>query len=91
MELPLWMTVEQYHKYCRPFYPTWDDDFCVQLMEEFQLPADRKLRNLSSGMRMKAALIGGIAYRPKLVILDVLFFPDSIPSFAMNLFAASSA
>ncbi|MDA7920821.1 ABC transporter ATP-binding protein [Verrucomicrobiales bacterium] len=79
MELPLWMTVEQYHKYCRPFYPTWDDDFCVQLMEEFQLPADRKLRNLSRGMRMKAALIGGIAYRPKLVILDVLFFRTRSP------------
>ena len=73
MELPLWMTVEQYHNYCRPFYPTWDDEFCQQLMEEFQLPPDRKLRNLSRGMRMKAALIGGIAYRPKLVILDEPF------------------
>ncbi|MEM9016711.1 MAG: ABC transporter ATP-binding protein [Verrucomicrobiota bacterium] len=73
MELPLWMTVEQYLKYCRPFYPTWDDEFSAQLMEEFQLPHDRKLRNLSRGMRMKAALVGGIAYRPKLVILDEPF------------------
>lgn len=73
MELPLWMTVEQYHSYCRPFYSTWDEEFCAQLTEEFQLPRDRKLRNLSRGMRMKAALIGSIAYRPKLVILDEPF------------------
>lgn len=73
MELPLWMTVQQYLNYCRPFYPTWDDSFSERLVEEFQLPPDRKLRNLSRGMRMKAALIGGIAYRPKLVILDEPF------------------
>ncbi|MEM9282519.1 MAG: ABC transporter ATP-binding protein [Verrucomicrobiota bacterium] len=73
MELPLWMTVKRFIDYCRPFYPTWDDEFCQQLLEEFQLPMDRKLRNLSRGMRMKAALIGGIAYRPKLVILDEPF------------------
>lgn len=65
--------MKQFIDYCRPFYPTWDDDFCKQLLEEFQLPLDRKLRNLSRGIRIKAALIGGIAYRPKLVILDEPF------------------
>lgn len=73
MELPLSMTVQQYMKYCRPFYPTWDPAMEEQLLEEFQLPRDRKLRQLSRGMRMKAALIGGIAYRPHLVILDEPF------------------
>ncbi|MEM7697869.1 MAG: ABC transporter ATP-binding protein [Verrucomicrobiota bacterium] len=73
MELPLWMTVGRFIKYCRPFYPTWDDQFCNQLLREFGLPLDRKLRHLSRGMRMKAALLGGIAYRPKLVVLDEPF------------------
>lgn len=73
MEMPLGMTVMGFLDYCRPFYPSWDDDFAAQLLEEFQLPTDRKLRHLSRGMRMKAALIGGIAYRPKLVILDEPF------------------
>ncbi len=73
MELPLWMTVKSFLDYCRPFYPSWDQAFAEQLLEEFQLPLDRKLRNLSRGMRMKAALIGGIAYRPELVVLDEPF------------------
>lgn len=73
MELPLWMTVKSFLNYCQPFYPDWDNEFALQLLEEFQLPLDRKLRNLSRGMRMKAALIGGIAYRPKLVVLDEPF------------------
>ncbi len=73
MELPLWMTVKQFMNYSRPFYPSWDDAFAAQLLEEFQLPLDRKLKNLSRGMRMKAALVGGIAYRPGLVILDEPF------------------
>ncbi|MEO0414942.1 MAG: ABC transporter ATP-binding protein, partial [Verrucomicrobiota bacterium] len=59
MELPLWMTVKSFLNYCRPFYPDWDQSFAEQLVEEFKLPLDRKLRNLSRGMRMKAALIGG--------------------------------
>ena len=70
MELPLWMTVGKFLDYCRPFYPGWDEKFCQQLVDEFQLSLDRKLKHLSRGMRMKAALIGGIAYRPELVILD---------------------
>lgn len=73
MELPLWMTVGRFMKYCKPFYPTWDDSFADKLLKEFQLPLDRKLKHLSRGMRMKAALVGGIAYRPKLVILDEPF------------------
>lgn len=73
IELPLWMTVQRFIDYCRPFYPTWDEGFAKQLLEEFQLPLDRKLRNLSRGMRMKAALVGGIAFRPELVILDEPF------------------
>lgn len=73
MELPLWMTVWKFLDYCRPFYPGWDEKFCQQLIDEFRLPLDRKLKHLSRGMRMKAALIGGIAYRPELVILDEPF------------------
>ena len=73
MELPLWMTVRGFLKYCRPFYPEWDEDFANRLVKEFELPLNRKLRKLSRGMRMKAALIGGIAYRPKLVVLDEPF------------------
>jgi ABC-2 type transport system ATP-binding protein len=73
MELPLWMRVEQFLDYCRPLYSTWDRSFEQSLMRQFDLPAKTKLRDLSRGMRMKAALLSSLAYRPKLVVLDEPF------------------
>jgi ABC-2 type transport system ATP-binding protein len=72
-ELPLWMSVRQLLDYCRPFYPTWDRDLERTLLAQFALPEDRKLKHLSRGMLMKAALLSSLAYRPKLLILDEPF------------------
>ncbi len=71
--LPAWMTVRQLLDYCRPFYPTWDRDLEARLLRQFDLPETRKLRHLSRGMRMKAALLSSLAYRPKLLVLDEPF------------------
>ncbi|HVT71655.1 MAG TPA: ABC transporter ATP-binding protein [Lacunisphaera sp.] len=72
-KLPLWMTVRQLLDYCRPFYPTWDRDLEKKLLRQFELPEDRKLRHLSRGMLMKAALLSVLPYRPKLLVLDEPF------------------
>ena len=71
--LPDWMTVDRFLRYCRPMYPTWDDAFCERLLEQFDLPRDQKLKNLSRGMKMKAALLSSLVYRPRLVVLDEPF------------------
>jgi ABC-2 type transport system ATP-binding protein len=57
----------------RPFYPTWDRALEQQLVRQFDLPLDRKLRHLSRGMRMKAAFASSLAYRPSLIVLDEPF------------------
>ena len=67
------MRVDTYLDYLRPFYPTWDRDLERDLVRQFALPLDRKLRELSRGMRMKAALAGSLAYHPKLIVLDEPF------------------
>jgi ABC-2 type transport system ATP-binding protein len=72
-EMPEWMTVDYFLRYLRPFYPTWDDALADDLVRQFELPRDRKLRQLSRGMRMKAALASSLAYRPELVVLDEPF------------------
>jgi ABC-2 type transport system ATP-binding protein len=72
-QLPLWMTVRQLLDYCRPFYPTWDRALEKNLLAQFALPEDRKLKHLSRGMLMKAALLSSLAYRPKLLVLDEPF------------------
>jgi ABC-2 type transport system ATP-binding protein len=72
-ELPVWMTVGYLMRYLKPFYPTWDDARAAQLLRQFDLPLDRKLRHLSRGMSMKAALASSLAFRPRLLVLDEPF------------------
>jgi ABC-2 type transport system ATP-binding protein len=72
-QLPLWMSVRELLDYCRPFYPAWDRALERTLLDKFDLPLDRKLRHLSRGMLMKAALLSSMAYRPKLLVLDEPF------------------
>lgn len=72
-ELPLWMTLEYFLRYCRRFYPGWDPGLCEELLRRLELPPQRKLKHLSRGMRMKAALLSSIVYRPKLLVLDEPF------------------
>jgi ABC-2 type transport system ATP-binding protein len=72
-KLPLWMTVAELLAYCRPFYAMWDDDLCRKLIDEFDLPTGVKLARLSRGMRVKAALVSSLAYRPRLLVLDEPF------------------
>ena len=72
-QMPEWMTVGALLNYLRPFYPTWDASLEAELVKQFDLPRGRKLRQLSRGMRMKAALASSLAYHPKLIVLDEPF------------------
>jgi ABC-2 type transport system ATP-binding protein len=72
-ELPEGMTVGGMLDYFRAFYPTWDRTLEQQLVRQFDLPLQRKLKHLSRGMRMKAAFASSLAYRPPLIVLDEPF------------------
>jgi len=72
-EMPDWMTVGYFLDYLKPFYPAWDDARADELVKQFQLPRDRRLRHLSRGLRIKAALASSLAYHPRLLVLDEPF------------------
>ena len=72
-DLPDGMTVGGMLDYLRGFYPQWDRELEQQLVRQFDLPRDRKLKQLSRGMRMKAAFASSLAYRPALLVLDEPF------------------
>jgi len=72
-KLPQWMTVQQLIDFCKPMYPTWDDDFCAHLLRQLDLKTDCKIRSMSRGMKVKAALLSSLAYRPELLVLDEPF------------------
>jgi ABC-2 type transport system ATP-binding protein len=72
-DIPGSMTVGTYVAYLRPFYPTWDRTLEAELLDQLHLPPERKVENLSHGMRMKMALACALPFRPKLLILDEPF------------------
>jgi ABC-2 type transport system ATP-binding protein len=72
-EIPGWMTLADLLDYCAPLYPTWDKAFAEDLRRRLDLPARRRLKEFSRGMRMKAALLSSLAYRPRLLVLDEPF------------------
>jgi len=69
-DLPTWMTVQQYLDYLAPFYPHWQ---LGDLVTRLDLPLNRKLKHLSRGMLMKAALASVLAFSPQLIVMDEPF------------------
>jgi ABC-2 type transport system ATP-binding protein len=72
-DMPSRLTVEEYVTYLRPFYPTWDRDLEASIARQLRMPLERKIGDLSHGMRMKMALMCALPYRPKLLVLDEPF------------------
>src|SRR5580704_3080573 len=55
-DMPGALTVAEYLDYLRPFYPTWDRELEASIRRQLRLPPERKIRDLSHGMRMKMSL-----------------------------------
>lgn len=72
-DMPGRLTAGQYLNYLRPFYPTWDRELERSILSDLRLPMERKIRELSHGMRLKLALACALPFRPKLLILDEPF------------------
>ncbi|MEN6521760.1 MAG: ABC transporter ATP-binding protein [Armatimonadota bacterium] len=65
-----WMSVDEIIRFCRRFYPSWDDSFVSELKTRYELSGESKIGELSRGTRGKLALLLAMAYRPELLILD---------------------
>lgn len=55
---------------CKGLALHWNDDFFGHLMEMFRLPMERKVKELSGGMRAQLNLALAMAIDPELLILD---------------------
>jgi ABC-2 type transport system ATP-binding protein len=65
-----YMTVEQTIRFAASFYSDWRSDVAGNLLREFELPRDRKVKHLSKGTRTKLALLLAFSRNPQLLILD---------------------
>jgi ABC-2 type transport system ATP-binding protein len=69
-ELYPYMTVEGIIRFTRPFFPKWRDDLEQRYLKMFELPAKKKIPDLSKGMRSKLMLLLAISRGADLLILD---------------------
>ena len=63
-------TLAWHMNFLRPIYPRWDQAYAESLLERFDLKPQQKIKGLSHGQRVKAALLLALARRPRLLVLD---------------------
>jgi ABC-2 type transport system ATP-binding protein len=64
------MTLGWHINFMKSIYASWDDTYAQLLLKRFGLHAAQKIKGLSHGQRVKAALLLVFARRPKLLVLD---------------------
>src|SRR6056297_1157273 len=65
-----WMTVERIGWFTSAFYPTGFQANYEELIRQFEVPVERKIKQLSKGQRAKVALALAVAHEPELLLLD---------------------
>lgn len=63
-------TLAWHMDFLRPIYPRWDQSYAESLARRFDLKPQQKIKGLSHGQRVKAALLLALAKRPRLLVLD---------------------
>jgi ABC-2 type transport system ATP-binding protein len=63
-------TLAWHMDFLRPIYPRWDQPYAETLLRRFDLKPQQKIKGLSHGQRVKAALLLALARRPRLLVLD---------------------
>ena len=51
-------------------FPGWDGALFGEYLKKFDLPGERKIKDLSRGMKMKLTIAAALSHRPRLLILD---------------------
>jgi len=64
------MTVEEMIRFTAAFFPRWRRDLEARYLRAFDLPAGRKVKALSRGMRTKLALLLALSRGAELLVLD---------------------
>ena len=63
-------TLTQVGKTLKPFYTDWCDDRYNDLLHKFALDPNKRIKQLSRGMKMKIMIAAALAHDPDFLILD---------------------
>jgi len=64
------LTVNEMKWVLAPLYRSWDDKTFKKYVKQFQLPGNRKIKDLSKGMKMKFSLAIALSHNAELLIMD---------------------
>lgn len=64
------MTVDWTNKFVGSFYTKWSQSRVEQLLKKFNIDKNKKIKELSKGMKVKLSITHALAYKPQLLILD---------------------
>ncbi len=62
--------VKEVEKVLKPFYQNWDSSHFAKLLKDFNINSDKRVKELSRGMKVKLMLAVALAHHAKLLILD---------------------
>jgi ABC-2 type transport system ATP-binding protein len=68
--LHAWMRVRQLLDYTAAFYARWNEALVRDLLRDWEVPAEQKIKTLSPGTLQKLSIILALAHEPELLILD---------------------
>ncbi|MBO9598684.1 MAG: ABC transporter ATP-binding protein [Cohnella sp.] len=72
------MTPLNYAKFLAEFFPRFDLAYYEQLLRAYELPANRKIKTMSKGQKMKLELCAGLAKKADYLIMDEPFVGKDI-------------
>jgi ABC-2 type transport system ATP-binding protein len=64
------LSIMEMKRVIAPFYRNWDEKSFQKNIREFGLPGDKKIKELSKGMKMKFSLAIALSHKADLIIMD---------------------
>lgn len=64
------LTVNEMKSIVAPFYAEWDDAIFTKYLKKFNVPKNKKIKDLSRGMQMKFSLAVALSHNAELIIMD---------------------
>ena len=64
------MSLVELSYFCSHFYERWDAAYAEKLTHHFELPPTKPISALSGGQKRKAFIVGALAARPDVMLLD---------------------
>jgi ABC-2 type transport system ATP-binding protein len=64
------LTITEMKNMVAPFYKSWDNSTYEKYVKYFALPSNKKIKELSKGMKMKFSLAIALSHKAELIIMD---------------------